>query len=131
MTQRPDRDGESSTRVASLQIRTRPRPRGRVRLEVCGECDVATAPLLRGAVAAQTRAGRREVQLDLSAVTFLDASGLRGLVEARNDLVCHHAQLVLLRPAPCVVRLLQMTHLDEVMSIRGWPPLVDRSTTHA
>lgn len=131
MTQPTDRDSGESPRAASLQIRTHPRPHGQVRLEVRGECDFATVPLLGSAVAAQTQLGRREIQLDLSAVTFLDASGLRGLVEARNHLLSHHAQLVLLRPAPCVLRLLQLTQLDEVMPIRGGPALADHSTSRA
>lgn len=108
---------QTPVQAPSLDIDVRLRPGSRVRLTVRGECDRTTAELLRAVVAAQIQAGRPDVQLHLSAVTACDRSGLRALVEARNDLLANHGQLLLLRPAACVTRLLRMTQLDQVMPI--------------
>ena len=58
---------------------------GSARVVAVGEVDLASAPALVDAVRARLH-GRREVQLDLRDVTFLDSSGVHALMQlARAD----------------------------------------------
>ncbi|BCJ49451.1 anti-sigma factor antagonist [Actinoplanes sp. NBRC 14428] len=73
-------------RTPPWAISDHPAEGGVIRLGVRGEVDLATAPDLERAVAgAVARPGAREVLVDLSAVTFLDASGIAAL--ARSHLL--------------------------------------------
>lgn len=51
-------------------------------LEAAGEVDASTQDILRGQLLEAIDKGATDLVLDLSEVTFLDSSGLRGLVEA-------------------------------------------------
>jgi len=55
-------------------------------LRIEGEIDVATAPQLRAALAALVDGGARRISLDLTAVGFVDSSGLGVLVGALRKL---------------------------------------------
>lgn len=51
-------------------------------LAVTGEVDAATAPLLADAVAAAIDADPQEIELDCAAMSFIDSSGIRVLIDA-------------------------------------------------
>lgn len=51
-------------------------------LALAGEVDVSTESLLRDALVGLVENGAKDVVVDLAAVTFLDSSGLRSLIEA-------------------------------------------------
>jgi anti-anti-sigma factor len=53
-----------------------------VLLQLAGELDVATAPLVDRAIAACLTSGVRRLTVDLAAVTFCDGPGLRALERA-------------------------------------------------
>jgi anti-anti-sigma factor len=92
-----------------------PTPTG---LELRGELDAHTAsvlehqlsPLLDG-----TNAG--DVSIDLSALGFIDSSGLRLLVESHQRAEGVGCRLVLCRPSRAVVRLLEVSGLAELLVI--------------
>jgi anti-sigma B factor antagonist len=67
---------------------------GRVCITVGGELDLANAPALRAALESELSVGKR-VLLDLSAVTFIDSSGLAAIVQASNGARDADAQLEL------------------------------------
>lgn len=78
-----------------------------VRLE--GELDVATAPqveeaLLRGAASAP-----RLVVVDLRELVFMDSFGVRAIVEASARARAAKRRLILLRGAPQVERMFELT----------------------
>ena len=85
------------------------------RIVVAGELDVASAEELR-------TVGRRALAepdctrlvLDLSAVDFIDSSGISALVELRNLTVAKQIGLELHDPSPRVVEVLRLTALDAV-----------------
>jgi anti-sigma B factor antagonist len=88
--------------------RMAPDPRSTVAVE--GELDIASVADLRarlGAVAAQT------VALDVGAVTFIDSSGLAGLLDARAALAADGRRLELVNRPRVVNRLLQVTGLTD------------------
>jgi anti-anti-sigma factor len=76
-----------------------------------GDIDVVSAPSLCLELAAAL-ATHREVALDLSQVTFMDCSGLRALVHARNLADERGGRLVVRGAGAPVLRLLRLTGLD-------------------
>lgn len=51
-------------------------------IKVIGEVDASTANLLAEAVAAAIATGPAEIELDCSAMSFIDSSGIRVLIDA-------------------------------------------------
>jgi anti-sigma B factor antagonist len=100
-----------------LEVRVRATEASRATVELHGEMDLATADLLIAVVDSQHAAGRRFVRLDLSRLEFLDAAGLRGLLNAHNRLLTAHGMLTLTGVGPRIARLLHITHLDQTLYI--------------
>jgi anti-anti-sigma factor len=80
-----------------------------------GEIDLDSADRLTEAVV--LRPGR--VVLSLEDVTFIDSSGLRGLIQAQRVLQDRGDDLVLRRPAAVVRRLLEITGLLDEFEIEA------------
>lgn len=81
-----------------------------------GEIDVHTSPGLGDAL----RAGDASSQwlvLDLTAVTFLDSTGLSAMVTALNRARARGGSMSLVGPAGLVRRVLAITELDQVFAI--------------
>jgi anti-anti-sigma factor len=80
-------------------------------VRVQGEVDAATAPRMGQAIDAQL-ARRRPIVLDLSEVEFMDLHGLAVLMRASRRTRVEGGSFVLERPAPCVLRLLELVRVD-------------------
>jgi len=82
-----------------------------------GEIDVASAPELHAALNEAMGAQAGTVIVDLSAVTFIDSTGLGVLVGAEKDMreAEQHLQLVVSQPQ--ISRLLELTGLDTVFTV--------------
>jgi anti-sigma B factor antagonist len=76
---------------------------------VRGDLDIATAPLLRSVLDMVCSGRARALDLDLSAVSFLDAYALATLITARRRLSARGAEIVLRDPSPIVRRVLELT----------------------
>ena len=76
-------------------------------VRVQGEVDAATAPRMAEVLDVQL-ASERWVVLDLSSVDFMDLHGLAVLMRASR----RRAHFSVARPAPCVLRLLELIHAD-------------------
>lgn len=74
---------------------------------VSGEIDMAAGPELEALVL--PLASTRPLVIDLSAVTFLDSSGLRALLKIAQAADEQATHLVLRSPAPEVERLFELT----------------------
>jgi anti-sigma B factor antagonist len=97
-------------------------------LWVRGELDIATAPTLRRLLAAahpRRDLGRDDVSLvvDLSGVTFIDASGLGVLVDSARWLGRDGRTLVLRDPSPWTRRLLDITRVRDLFAIEVGPAM--------
>ncbi|MFD5818555.1 STAS domain-containing protein [Streptomyces sp. NPDC127038] len=76
---------------------------------VAGELDVETAPELKDRLADQVRGGRRHLLLDLSAVPFMDSSGINALLKAHDVAGRAGGGVCLVSPAQAVRRVLDIT----------------------
>jgi anti-anti-sigma factor len=91
---------------------------GAVIVKMAGEFDLSVEKMFAQAVTdGVVRDGHASVVLDLAAVTFLDSSGIRALLVARQRALACGTQLVLRRPSPPVQRVLALTRLVERFEI--------------
>ncbi|HVF19605.1 MAG TPA: STAS domain-containing protein [Mycobacteriales bacterium] len=84
-------------------------------ISIAGELDVATTPALQAAIAAAVERAL-PIVLDASAVSFMDSTGLAGMLAMRND-GASDLRLVLQRPSPAVRRILELTGIDGIFEI--------------
>ena len=83
-----------------------------------GELDLASAPHLQRALDELRRDGSQEIVLDLASLDFLSATGLEVFVRADEQLRAAGGRLVLNRPGRRARRILAITGLDAVLTIR-------------
>ncbi|MBC8484335.1 MAG: STAS domain-containing protein [Actinobacteria bacterium] len=88
-------------------------------LVVLGDLDLAGAPRLRQAVVSETATGIRHLVLDLTAVDFIDSTGLGVVVGALRRLRAHDAELSLVCPEPRIRRVFEMCDLDRVFTLHA------------
>lgn len=94
-----------------------PRP-GVCLVAVAGELDMATVPLLRGALRDRTAGRPAVLVVDLGAVTFLGAAGITLLVEAAHHEHGIHGRLHVVAPPGGVVRrALRLTGADTALRV--------------
>jgi anti-sigma B factor antagonist len=82
---RPHPDALAVRLVAPEGPRDGPGRTTEVVVVVCGEVDMATAPLVVAAATDALASRPRRLVIDLAAVTFLDSSGVHGLVVASQQ----------------------------------------------
>jgi anti-anti-sigma factor len=91
--------GSDTTASARLKITGDDRSEASV-LRLAGELDIASAPLLERAIAAaQANTEGRALVIDLGEVTFMDSTGLRALLGARQ-VIAEAGRELTLRPGP-------------------------------
>jgi anti-sigma B factor antagonist len=106
----------ADTRVSVETVRC---DRLRALIKVTGELDLGTAAPLWAVLDGHVKSGRRFVRLDVSGVTFLDATALTGITQAHRDLLRRRGTLVITGVRSLVARVLGMTGLDEVLFVSG------------
>jgi anti-sigma B factor antagonist len=97
---------------------------GRVVLAVAGEVDLSTAPELHRELDRLVDAGAGTVVADLTAVTFLDSTGLSALVAGRNRARAAGGDLRLVCGQLRLLAVLRAGGFGEVFSIH---PTVGRA----
>jgi anti-anti-sigma factor len=105
-----DRDGDIADDVP---LRVVPTPAG---LRVDGELDLATARVL-AAHLDPLPGGAGDVVVDVSGIRFVDSTGLSVLVQAHHTARSAGRRLVLAAPSARVRRLLEITALDDVLTV--------------
>src|SRR5690242_10358695 len=86
-------------------------------LQVSGEVDAYTAPMLREQIRELAAKDVVHLVADLSAVDFLDSTGLGALVGGLKRLREAGGSLALVITAPRILRLFQITGLTKVLAI--------------
>jgi anti-sigma B factor antagonist len=82
-------------------------------VEVTGEVDIATAGQVGEALTAARAAGPQRVLLNLSAVTFLDSSGLRVVLSADAEARTNGIAFEILRGGPTIQRVFEVAGLTD------------------
>src|SRR3954467_1513033 len=85
---------------------------GRSRLEVGGEIDFATVDALRDHLDLLVASGTGDIDVDMAAVTFCDATVLRVLLAAHQTLNTCGRHIHVINASAPVTRLLRVTGLD-------------------
>ena len=80
-----------------------------------GELDLYTAPMLAQALADLSRNGEYQVVVDLEGVHFLDSTGLRVLIEARQRFQKLQGSLSVVCTRNIILRAFQITGLDHAL----------------
>jgi anti-anti-sigma factor len=90
-------------------------------LSLVGELDLASAPTLEEAVAAACAKGAEAVVIDLRGVTFIDSTGLRGVLRARELAIAQDCRCSVVRTLPRqVARIFELAGIEHDLL-----PLVD------
>src|SRR5919112_1021062 len=93
---------------------------GTARLELHGELDIGTAPVLEDAVDRALEDGCREVVLDLGPTTLLDSSGLGALLRAAREVDARQAKMAVVSPPGSEARVvIEMSRTGSVVGLRG------------
>lgn len=93
---------------------------GRALIVLAGEIDIVTVPAIRQEVTAALDAVPTELVLRMQDVTFIDSMGVGALLAARKGCEEKDVPFIVEHPSTPVMRLLQLTGLDEVIAIQ--PP---------
>jgi anti-sigma B factor antagonist len=84
---------------------------------VSGEIDLATQGQLRAQLNDLVVAGKVNLVLDLSGVTFVDSTGLGALIGTRRRVHAFHGSLALVIPDESVMKVFTITGLEKVFAI--------------
>jgi anti-sigma B factor antagonist len=88
-------------------------------VEVEGEIHVSTAPEFSEMLTAAIDSGRIALVLDLTAVTFIDSTGLSVLLNALRRVTRAGGRMALVCTNPTVLRLFEITRLDSTFDIHA------------
>ena len=88
-----------------------------VRVTELVELVAANASQIRDAIRAALKPTHTTLDLDLSAMTFLDSSGLGALISLHKTMRSQNGTVRLIRPAPSVNQILELTRLHRVFEV--------------
>jgi anti-anti-sigma factor len=113
-----DRQGQGTLATAAATISVQV-GRSVAMVRVAGKIDMVTVSALREALSFAVDGAVRRVLVDLAAVTFLDVGGVGALATAADRLRnAGRGQLVVVDPSAVVRRILQLTGVDQQITIR-------------
>ncbi|MEI8288847.1 MAG: STAS domain-containing protein [Verrucomicrobiota bacterium] len=81
------------------------------------ELTAGNATQVRDEIRAALPASTLNLELDLSGLTFLDSSGLGTLISLHKTMRSRNGTVRLLKPAPNVMQILELTRLHRVFEI--------------
>jgi anti-anti-sigma factor len=84
-----------------------------------GEADLRSAGRLSELLTSQLAAGAVRLLVDVSGLSFADSASVRALVLAGRTLRERGGVLVLVRPQPVVMRVLELLGADQVIQVQG------------
>ena len=84
-------------------------------IEAHGECDLITSRKLKDAADYLIQTGRNKMVFDLRDTTYIDSSGFRALLDARNNAVNRGGNIALVSLTAPVERVFSLLRLDEII----------------
>ncbi|HEY4450006.1 MAG TPA: STAS domain-containing protein [Solirubrobacteraceae bacterium] len=106
--------GAGDNEAGSLEIKDLASPGGHT-VVLDGELDITTAGELQPLVVRLCADGARHLALDLSALTFIDSSGLQAILWAQSVCRDHGTQFLLTSPRETVRRVFEITGMLDVL----------------
>lgn len=94
---------------------------GETRLTLRGKVTLFSTPELRETMLATVDGAAGRISVDLSEVAFIDSSGIAILVEAWKRAQDGAKPFVLIEPSLAVIRVLELSQLDQIFDIRRAP----------
>ena len=91
--------------------------KGRSVVAASGELDIASAPQLLGAIAVLGQPATSAVAIDLSALTFIDSSGINALRAAVRSANARGLGAIVAAPSQRVQRVFELVRLSEVIPL--------------
>jgi anti-sigma B factor antagonist len=86
-------------------------------IRVRGEIHVSTAPEFAQRLSAAIDSGKTAIVLDMSGVEFIDSTGLSVLLNGLRLVTQMHGRMAIVCANPTVLRLFQITSLDDTFDI--------------
>jgi anti-sigma B factor antagonist len=97
--------------------------RAAYQVTLTGEIDLERREELRTVVMAFRRSSAADAAVDLSAVTFMDSTGIGALLRMHRTADARHGTVTLVSPCDIVRRILELTHVDGLFKIQdAWLP---------
>ncbi len=90
---------------------------GKHTLTLSGELDIASADQLTSALDGLTLASGEQLVIDLTAVGFMDSTGLRVLIDADRRATAATAELTIVTGESPAKRVLELTRMDDHMRV--------------
>ena len=112
--------GSGQTNGRLLQVRTEPAETGELVVALSGELDLSTIPTIEKALIREL--GRRTVVVDLTALNFIDSSGIAVLIKAFRAADEDRRMHTVIAPGSQVERVLRLAGID-----RALPLFIDRT----
>jgi stage II sporulation protein AA (anti-sigma F factor antagonist) len=84
---------------------------------LAGECDLNSGRQLRDVLMSEVSRGADRLIVDLSALSFMDSTGMQVLMSARSLLAVRGGTLALVAPQPVVARILELTGADQMIPV--------------
>ena len=101
-------------------------------VEVRGELDLATAPLLERALAELVDdQSYRSIVIDLHSLDYMGSMGLSVLLNAQNRAQNRGGEVILARPSPAASRTIELAGLQSAFTIHGAATPIERVGTEA
>ena len=88
-------------------------------ITLSGEVDLSTIAEFSELITAQLAVGTVNLTIDVSGMSFADSASMRVLMLAATTLRKRGGGLVLLRPQPALVRLLDIMDADQLITVQG------------
>jgi anti-anti-sigma factor len=86
-------------------------------IRIDGDVDDITVPKLDQATHGLLSDGARSLVIDCAALTFIDSTGLSALISAHREARLQCGTVTIRNPSPMVIRLLEITGLDNELTI--------------
>lgn len=99
----------------AFRVLTRPVTDDVVMLELGGDVDVHTAPRLFDAIESALTASTRGIVINLTAVPFIDGSGIDVLRAAATRMAARKGRMMLVHSNPRLDRVLRLVGLNRVL----------------
>ncbi|MDP2712655.1 MAG: STAS domain-containing protein [Solirubrobacteraceae bacterium] len=103
--------------VPHFELSEETTPDGAHVIRISGEIHVTTAPQFSQRLTDAIEGGRNALVLDMSSVEFIDSTGLSVLLNGLRMVTQNRGGLAIVCTNPTVLRLFQITNLDETFDI--------------